>query len=300
VVFWRSPNYNAGRVVQAISVGLIIGFSFWDLGNSTSDLQQRILAIFLILILGIMLIVAAQPQFMMLRELFKRDYSSKFYSWFPFSLAMIVVELPYLVLAATLCVVCCYWSVGLDSTAGNGFYFWIAFVVFMFMVVAFGQLIASMSPNVGLAMLILPIFNTMLFLFSGVLAPPSSLPTFWRSWMYPLDPFHYFLEGVITDVLLPIQVSCNSRDLLTYNVPPGNTCGNYSAAFLSTATGYVVDPTDTVSCSYCQYSSGEEFYNTLEWSYDHRWRNFGIMWGYWAFNIFVGALFVYLFRKQSR
>jgi len=198
VVFWRSPNYNAGRVVQSIAVGLIIGFSFWDIGDSSSDLQQRVLAIFLILILGIMLIIAAQPQFMMLRELFKRDFSSKFYGWFPFSTAMIVVELPYLVIAATLCVVCAYWSVGLDSTASNGFYFWIAFVVFMFMAVSFGQLIASMSPNVGLAMLILPIFNTFLFLFSGVLAPPSTLPHFWRSWMYPLDPFHYFLEGVLT------------------------------------------------------------------------------------------------------
>ncbi|PRP76487.1 hypothetical protein PROFUN_15157 [Planoprotostelium fungivorum] len=314
VVFWRSPNYNAGRIIQAIAVGLIVGFSYWDLGNSTSDLQQRVLAIFQILILGIMLIVAAQPQFMMLRELFKRDYSSKFYSWFPFSLSMIVVEIPYLTLAATLCVVCCYWSVGLDSTPLNGFYFWIAFVVFMYMVVAFGQLIASMSPNVGLAMLILPIFNTFLFLFSGVLAPPSTLPYFWRSWcvsvalslflirlrMYPLDPFHYFLEGVLTTVLQPLTIVCSERDLHTYNVPPGQTCGSYSAAFLSRTTGYVVDPASTTTCSYCQYSTGEDYYNTLEWSIDHRWRNFGLLWCYWAFNILAGAFFVWLFRKQSR
>jgi len=300
VVFWRSPNYNAGRILQAIFVGLIIGFSDWKLGSSSSDLQQRVLAIFLILILGIMLIVAAQPQFMMLRELFKRDYSSKFYSWFPFSLAMIVVELPYLVLAATLCVVCCYWSVGLDSDASNGFYFWIAFVVFMFMVVAFGQLIASMSPNVGLAMLILPIFNTFLFLFSGVLAPASTLPHFWRSWMYPLDPFHYFLEGVVTTVLKPVVVTCNDRDLYTFNVPPGQTCGSYTEAFLSRATGYVVDAASTTTCSYCQYSNGEEYYSGLEWSFDNRWRNFGLLWCYWAFNVLVGAFFVWLFRKQSR
>ncbi|PRP75001.1 hypothetical protein PROFUN_07394 [Planoprotostelium fungivorum] len=300
VVFWRSPDYNAGRIVKSLFVGLVIGFSFWDLGTSSSDLQQRVLAIFLILILGIMLIVSAQPQFMMLRELFKRDYSSKFYSWFPFSLSMIVVELPYLTIAATLCVVTSYWSVGLDSTAGNGFYFWIAFVVFMYMVVAFGQLVASMSPNIGLAMLILPLFNTFLFLFSGVLAPPNTLPHFWRSWMYPLDPFHYFLEGVLTTVLSPVTVTCNDRDLLTYNVPPGETCGSYSAAFLSRATGYVVDPTSTTTCSYCQYSSGQEYYETLDWSLDHRWRNFGLMWAYWAFNIFAGAFFVWLFRKQSR
>lgn len=118
--------------------------------------------------------------------------------------------------------------------------------------------------------------------------------------MYPLDPFHYFLEGVLTTVLSPVTVTCNDRDLLTYNVPPGETCGSYSAAFLSRATGYVVDPTSTTTCSYCQYSSGSEYYETLDWSLDHRWRNFGLLWAYWAFNIFAGAFFVWLFRKQSR
>ncbi|PRP87448.1 hypothetical protein PROFUN_00659 [Planoprotostelium fungivorum] len=300
VVFWRSPDYNVSRVGLALIVGLLIGFSFWDLENSTSDLQQRVLAIFLILILGIMLIIAAQPQFMMLRDLFKRDYSSKFYSWFPFSTAMVAVEIPYLTVAASLCVVCCYWSVGLDSTAYNGFYFWIAFVVFMYMVVAFGQMIASMSPNIVVAMLILPIFNTFLFLFSGVLAPPYSLPYFWRSWMYPVDPFHYFLEGVLTTVLHPVQVTCNERDLLTYNVPAGETCGSYSAAFLARSTGYVTDPESTTNCSYCQYSSGQEYYESLGWSLDHRWRNFGLLWCYWTFNVFAAAFFVWLFKKQSR
>jgi len=300
IVFWRNPSYNAGRIIQAIFIGLIIGFSNWKLGNSSSDLQQRILAIFLILILGIMLIVTALPVFMMMRELFRRDYSSKFYGWFPFSLGMIVVEMPYLFVAATLCVVCCYWSVGLDSTGDNNFYFWIAFVVFMFMVVSFGQLLASLSPNVALAMLILPIFNTILFLFSGVLAPPQTLPVFWRSWMYHLDPFRYFLEGIITTILKPVVVTCNERDLYTYLVPPGQTCGEYSAEFLSLTTGYVANPESTTTCSYCMYSRGEDFYNNLGWSYDNRWRNFGLLWAYWAFNIFAGAFFVWLFRKQSR
>jgi ABC-type multidrug transport system permease subunit len=81
---------------------------------------------------GVMLIGAAMPQFIFMRELFKRDYSSKFYSALPFALTILAVEIPYLVAAASLCMICSYWSTGLDlGTAYDGFYFWIAFVVFI-------------------------------------------------------------------------------------------------------------------------------------------------------------------------
>lgn len=43
---------SVGRILQSLLVGLVVGFSFWDIGNSTSDVQMRTLAIFQILILG--------------------------------------------------------------------------------------------------------------------------------------------------------------------------------------------------------------------------------------------------------
>jgi ATP-binding cassette subfamily G (WHITE) protein 2 (SNQ2) len=43
---------SVGRILQALMVGLVVGFSFWDIGVSTSDLNLRVLAIFQILFLG--------------------------------------------------------------------------------------------------------------------------------------------------------------------------------------------------------------------------------------------------------
>lgn len=56
-------------------VGLINGFSYWNLQNSSSDLQSRILCIFQSVILGMMLIFGALPVFFMQREYFRRDYA---------------------------------------------------------------------------------------------------------------------------------------------------------------------------------------------------------------------------------
>ena len=46
-------------------------------------------------------------------------------------------------------------------------------------------------------------------LFCGVTVPPNVMPSFFRSWLYHLDPFTYIIEGLVTNELhdLPIVVS---------------------------------------------------------------------------------------------
>lgn len=38
--------------------------------------------------------------------------------------------------------------------------------------------------------------------------------------MYPLDPYHYFLEGVVTDVLYEVPVTCNAKELISVTLNP--------------------------------------------------------------------------------
>lgn len=88
------------------------------------------------------LIFAAQPIFMAQRDLFRRDYASKFYSWAPFSFGMNLVDVPYLFLLSTLSISIAFYVIGLNSSPINNFYFWLAFVLFIFFSVSFGQLVS--------------------------------------------------------------------------------------------------------------------------------------------------------------
>jgi ATP-binding cassette, subfamily G (WHITE), member 2, SNQ2 len=145
LVWWRNPTYNYGRVLLAVIISLIDGFSFYKLSHSYRDLQSRVFAIFSVLIMGNSLIILAQPMFMRQRQYFRREYASKFYGWWQFAVSMILVELPYLALNAAVFVLLFYWTAGLESTGINGFYVFIAFVAFMWFAVSFGQVIAYVS-----------------------------------------------------------------------------------------------------------------------------------------------------------
>eukprot|EP01132_Coremiostelium_polycephalum_P003856 gene3856-4807_t len=300
LIWWRDPYYSFGRFVQSILCGLIIGFTFYNLENSSTDMKQRIFFVFEALILGILLIFIALPQFFMQREFFRRDYASKFYSWFPFALSIVVVELPYLVISGTLFFVCSYWTSGIQFDADSGFYFWLIFIVYLFFCVSFGQALAAVCMNAFFAFLVIPILIIFFFLFCGVMVPPQDLPHFWESWMYHLNPCTYFLEGIITNILKNVKVECSDADLLKFTPPAGQTCNEYTANFTSSYPIGKVVGGDTTDCGYCIFSKGEDYYNTLDWKYENRYRDFGIMVAYWIFNTGLVVLFVWLTKKAAR
>jgi hypothetical protein len=98
-----------------------------------------------------------------------------------------------------------------------------------------------------------------------------------QSWMYWVDPFHYFLEGVVTDVLFSQPVVCDAKDYIPILLDPSHgTCGAYLKPYLTgnslqPGTGYVANPDATSGyCNYCVYKVGDEFFNSLGWSASDR------------------------------
>jgi ATP-binding cassette, subfamily G (WHITE), member 2, SNQ2 len=46
---WRTPNYVTGMFILHIFTGLFNAFTFWDLGNSSVDMQSRLFSVFMTL-----------------------------------------------------------------------------------------------------------------------------------------------------------------------------------------------------------------------------------------------------------
>lgn len=99
-----------------------------------------------------------------------------------------------------------------------------------------------------------------------------------------------------------LPVICNDRDLLKFNAPPNQTCGEYLANFFSNgAPGYVVDPNALGECQYCTYESGKQYYTLMfNWDAANKWRDFGIIVCYFAFNTLVFIVLCYFKRRERR
>ncbi|KAG8532231.1 uncharacterized protein KY384_003872 [Bacidia gigantensis] len=286
--YWREPDYLIGKFMLHIFTGLFNTFTFYHIGNSYIDMQSRLFSIFMTLTISPPLIQQLQPKFLGFRNLYKsREANSKIYSWVAFTIAAVLVELPYSIVAGTIYYQCWWWgAVGREATKFQSAYTWLLLMLFEIYYVGFGQAIAAFSPNPLLASLLVPVFFLFVVSFCGVVVPYAALPTFWRDWMYRLSPFTYLLEGFLSAAVHGRKVVCAKNEFARYSPPPGETCQSYTQPFIEQAGGYVRDGANGL-CEFCQYANGDEFAKRFNVSYGNIWRDYGIFWAFCIFNFVV-------------
>ncbi|KUI72286.1 Brefeldin A resistance protein [Cytospora mali] len=305
VSYWRKPNYIMGKMILHIFTGLFNCFTFYKLGYSTIDLQSRLFSIFMTLTISPPLIQQLQPVFLASRNIFQsRENNAKIYSWFAWTTAAVVVEIPYAIIAGCIYFNCWWWGIMGWRESYHGFpsgFTLLCVLLFELYYLGFGQAIASFSPNELLASLLVPVFFLFVVSFCGVVVPAAQLPYFWRSWMYWLTPFHYLLEAFLAVAIHDQPVQCTDSEFARFSPPPNQTCESYAGAFVLDAGGYMQTASDgSGMCEYCEYATGDEFGAGFSVYYSHIWRDFGIMCGFILFNYVVVYFATYLrFRGRN-
>lgn len=299
-VYWRNTEYNLTRLALQIISALAVGFTFYKLNDSATDLQNKVFAIFECSVLSILVINQVQPEFLRQRQIYGREASTNQYGWRAFAFAAILTEWPFSYVTNTVFFLCFYWTVGLNQISDRIGYFYISYIVIGMFSLTLGQAIAAFSPNDIVAALLNPIFTTMIILYCGVTIPYSQMPKFWRSWMYWLSPYMYYVEGVITNDLHGSEVRCRDKEFYQFEPPQNMTCGEYANGWVSKAIGYINNPDAKEGCQYCAFKVGDEFYTSLSWSFDHRWRNLGILLGFLAFNVVFTVFMIRIYKVNKR
>ena len=95
-------------------------------------------------------------------------------------------------------------------------------------------------------------------------------------------------------------VECAPSEYNTFTSPPGQTCGQYMSDFFANGgPGYIADNA-TSMCEYCAYKVGNQFYEPLDLSFDHRWRDLGILAAFIGSNLillFIGSRYLNFNRR---
>jgi ATP-binding cassette, subfamily G (WHITE), member 2, PDR len=130
------------------------------------------------------------------------------------------------------------------------------------------------------------------------MVPLHSLPGFWH-FMYRVSPFTYLISAFMSTGFANHKVTCSDLELLHFNPPAGQTCGQYMEPYMSVAGGAIYNPQATSACEFCTLADTNAYLATVDMYYHDRWRNIGLVWAYILFNI-CAALFMYWLARVPK
>lgn len=300
--YWRMPSYLFSKLALGIVAGLFIGFSFYGGAGTIAGMRNIIFAVFGLTTLFSSVVQQVHPLFVTQRSLYEvRERPSKAYSWKAFLIANVIVEIPYQFLSGLVTWACFYYPVvGTSQSSERQALVFLFCVVLYIYASTFAHMTVAALPDATTAGAVVTLLLLLSIMFCGVLQSPVALPGFWI-FMYHLSPFNYWVAGMVATLIHGRAVTCSSAETSIMNPPAGETCGTYFATFLDSAAGSIgtlQNPNDTSDCRYCSMNSADTYLEASNIYWSQRWRNFGIMWAYVVFNIFVAVATYYLFRVR--
>jgi len=266
-------------------------------------------AIFMLFTIFGQLVQQIMPHFVTQRALYEvRERPSKSYSWQAFMLSNIIVELPWNSLMALLIFFGWYYPIGLYRNAEptgavheRGALMFLLIWEFLLFTSTFTNMVIAAISTAETGGNIANLMFSMTLIFCGVLASPKVFPRFWI-FMYRVSPFTYLVDAMLSTGVANTKVVCAANELLHFQPPADQTCGEYMSIYMSTAGGQLLNPSATSNCSFCALESTNQFLASISSSYDLRWRNFGILWAFIVFNAVMALVLYWLFRvpKSSK
>lgn len=306
--YWRTPSYIYSKAALCVLIALFIGFVFFRAPNTIQGLQNQMFAIFNLLTVFGQLVQQTMPHFVIQRSLYEvRERPSKVYGWKVFMLSQIIVELPWNTLMAALMYFCWYYPVGLyrnaaeaGQTTERGALMFLLLWAFLIFTSTFTDMIIAAFDTAEAGGNVANLLFTLCLIFCGVLASPDDFPRFWI-FMYRVSPFSYLVSAMLSVAVANTHVQCASNEYVHFDPPTGMNCSQYLDPYRMAVGGYIEPGTEgrTSDCSFCTIYETNVYLAQAQSYYSDRWRNFGILWAYIAFNI-AGALFLYWLTRVPK
>lgn len=277
---YRNTDYTNNKFALHIGTALFNGFTFWQIGSSVQDQQLVLFALFNYIFVAPGVIAQLQPLFIERRDIYEaREKKSKMYSWVSFVTALIVSEIPYLIICSILYFLCFYYTAGFPVNSNRAGAVFFVMLVYQFIYTGIGQFVAAYAPNAVFASLVNPVIIGVLVSFCGVLVPYADIQEFWRYWIYYINPFNYLMGALLTFTDFSKPVVCNESEFAIFNPPSGQTCGQYLTAYMQGmgARTNLINPAATTDCRVCQYTVGADYLYTVNLNdYYYGWRDAAI------------------------
>ncbi|KAM5356965.1 hypothetical protein ACJ41O_003611 [Fusarium nematophilum] len=260
---------QATVLVQA----LIAGSLFYDAPSTSAGVSTRSSAIFFAIMFNTLLAMSEVTDSFSGRPVLAKHRSFALLHPATFCLAQIVADVPIILSQISIFSLVLYFMVGLTVSAKSFFVFWLILVSTTMCMTALFRAIGAAFTTFDKASKVSGLTILASVLYTGFMIPKPDMHP-WLVWIYWIDPLAYAFNALVSNEFSGKIIPCVGTNLLP--VGPGyNNTAHQSCAGISGAV-----PGQT-------FVTGDSYLESFSYSHSHLWRNFGIIWAWWALFVAV-------------
>ncbi|KAK2768713.1 hypothetical protein FQN54_000569 [Arachnomyces sp. PD_36] len=261
------------KQISTLMQALIAGSLFYDAPNNSAGIFVKSGAIFFSLLYNSLLAMSEVTDSFTGRPVLAKHKSFAFFHPAAFCIAQITSDIPVLFFQVSVFSVVVYFMVGLKMTAAAFFTHWVVVFTTTICMTAMFRAIGAAFRTFDAASKVSGFMIGAVVMYTGyMIRKPEMHP--WFGWIYWINPLAYGFHSILANEFHGEIIPCVATNL----VPSGP---GYSDAAYQSCAGVGGAVQGEISLT------GDQYLDSLEYSYSHVWRNFGIIWALWAFFVAI-------------
>lgn len=215
---FRSPGVIYGQWIGSLIIGLMLGFTFFQLDDSQQGLSSRVGLLFMVVLYSVFSSIAALQMLIEERPLFFRERRAGSYGYTSYLVRLLVVKVPTDIVSSAFLIVPVYFLAGLRLDVGAFFYLFMVSFLSTLLAVSFAQACAVIAPNAAVGTALVATVLQASMIFAGFFIRRGDVPVYW-SWAPWLSFMAYPLEAALVNELRDRSFECSDSEYL--HVPVG-------------------------------------------------------------------------------
>ncbi|EEA23735.1 hypothetical protein TMatcc_006811 [Talaromyces marneffei ATCC 18224] len=284
-ILWGDKASFLIKQVSSLVQALIAGSLFYNAPNNSAGLFVKSGALFFSLLYNSLVAMSEVTDSFTGRPVLIKHKTFAMYHPAAFCIAQIAADIPIILFQVSIFGIVLYFMVGLTASAGAFFTYWIVVIAASMCMTALFRAIGAASANFDDASKISGLVVTATLMYNGyMIMKPHMHP--WFVWLYWIDPLAYGFEALLGNEYKGKIIPCVGNNIIPTG--PGYTDSAYQSC--AGVGGAVQGQT---------FVTGEAYLNSLSYSSSHVWRNFGILWAWWALFVAITIYSTSRWRMSS-
>ncbi|KAF4968319.1 hypothetical protein FSARC_4264 [Fusarium sarcochroum] len=268
-------------VVQA----LIAGSLFYNASSESDGLFIKAGAVFVALLSNCLVSMSEVTDSFTGRPVLLKHKSFAMYHPAAFCIAQITADIPVIIAQVSSFAIVEYFMVGLTSSAGHFFTFWVILIAITMCMTALFRAVGAAFSTFDAASKVSGFLIAATIIYSGYLIQKPLMHD-WFVWLFWIDPLAYAFDALLSNEFHNKIIPCVGNNLVPNG--PGFTSGENQAC--AGVGGAKVGQS---------FVTGDDYLASLSYGHDHLWRNFGIIWAWWVFFVAITVYFTSKWHASS-